>query len=104
MRSIYSAARDSVIFLGAATDGSNTLLNAIHDPQSQTSKASTKGVVVRCIVAASGLRKKKLLEMDMDIPGDCGQQQSMGTMGVFLTGSSRAPGLGFETFWSWIWK
>jgi hypothetical protein len=67
MRSIYSAARESVIFLGAATEGSNALLGAIQESQEQISQAATKGAVVRCLFAASGLRKKELAEKAIEI-------------------------------------
>lgn len=62
MRLIYSAAKETTIFLGQATEGSNALLHAIQDAAGAISLATTKAVVVRSLVKASGLRKAELIE------------------------------------------
>ncbi|TVY82833.1 Heterokaryon incompatibility protein 6 OR allele [Lachnellula suecica] len=67
MRLIYSAAKESLIFLGSAIAGSDALLNAINISREEISQAATRGTVVKRLVAASGLRKKDLVEKAQEI-------------------------------------
>jgi hypothetical protein len=49
MRSIYSAANETTIFLGEATEGSDTLLNAMNHAKVEIALATTKNAVVKSI-------------------------------------------------------
>ncbi|KAH6717931.1 heterokaryon incompatibility protein-domain-containing protein [Leptodontidium sp. MPI-SDFR-AT-0119] len=61
MREIYSAARETLIFLGQGTPGSDALLHAIRDAGLEIVGATTRNAVVRCLVNASGMRKHELV-------------------------------------------
>ena len=61
MRSIYSAAKETTIFLDEGTSGSDALLSAIQDAIPHISVATTKGAVVKSLVYASGMRKHGLI-------------------------------------------
>lgn len=62
MREIYSAANETTIFLGEATPGSDTLLNAIRDASWEMGMATTKNAVVKSLVKTSGMRKSELVQ------------------------------------------
>lgn len=62
MRSIYSAAQSTTIFLGEATPGSDALFHAIQSSASSISEATTKTTVVKSLLSHSGLRKQELVE------------------------------------------
>jgi hypothetical protein len=67
MRAIYSAANETTIFLGEATEGSDVLFNAIKESKFQISIAKTKNEVVKSLVKASGLKRKELIEVALQI-------------------------------------
>jgi hypothetical protein len=62
MRDIYSAAKETTIFLGEATPGSNALFKAIQRSLPGIALAQTKGAVIRTLVAASGMKKSELID------------------------------------------
>ncbi|KAH7370541.1 heterokaryon incompatibility protein-domain-containing protein [Rhexocercosporidium sp. MPI-PUGE-AT-0058] len=61
MREIYSAARETLIFLGEGTPGSDALLHAIRDASSAILRATTRNAVLKCLMRASGMRKHELI-------------------------------------------
>lgn len=67
MRSIYSAAKETTIFLGEATEGSDILLNAINEARVDIALARTRNTVVKALVNASGLTKRELTEKAFEI-------------------------------------
>lgn len=67
MREIYSAAKETTIFIGEATEGSDVLFNAILDAKYQISIAKTKNEVVKSIRKASGLNRKELIELALHV-------------------------------------
>lgn len=60
MRQIYDAAMQTNIFLGEATEGSDTLLSSIQSAAASISGATTRGAVVRALVEAFGVGKLEL--------------------------------------------
>ena len=67
MRSIYSAANETTIFLGEATEGSDVLLNAMNDARIDITIATSRNAVVKALMAASGLTKRELIEKAFEI-------------------------------------
>jgi hypothetical protein len=67
MRSIYSAANETTIFLGEATEGSDTLLNAMNHAKVEIALATTKNAVIKSLMNASGLSKKELVKKAFEI-------------------------------------
>lgn len=67
MRSIYSAAQSTAIFLGEATEGSDALLHAIQSSRSSILAATTRSAVVKALVSNSGLRKQELIDQAFKI-------------------------------------
>jgi hypothetical protein len=67
MRSIYSAANETTIFLGEATEGSDVLLHAMNDAKIDIALATSKGAVVKALMNASGLSKRELIEKAFEI-------------------------------------
>jgi len=61
MREIYSAARETVIFLGEATPGSDALLNAIQEAGSEIEGATTRNALLKSLERVSGMRKHELV-------------------------------------------
>jgi len=67
MREIYSDAKATTIFLGAATDGSDTLLNAINESRVDISLATSKNAVVKRLAASSSLRRPELKKIAFEL-------------------------------------
>jgi hypothetical protein len=67
MRLIYSAAKETTIFLGKATEGSDVLLNAMNDAKIDITLATSKNAVVKGLMNASGLSKRELIEKAFEI-------------------------------------
>jgi hypothetical protein len=67
MRSIYSAANETTIFLGEATEGSDVLLHAMDYAKVEIAFATTKNAVVQSLMNASGLSKRELVEKAFEI-------------------------------------
>ena len=67
MRSIYSAANETTIFLGEATEGSDALLHAMDRSKVDIALATTKNAVVKSLMNASGLSKTELMEKAFEI-------------------------------------
>lgn len=60
MCEIYSAVRETVIFLGNATSGSNALFHAIREAGCEFEQATTRNAVVKTMVRVSETRKHEL--------------------------------------------
>jgi len=60
MRDIYSAAEQTTIFLGEATEASDIVLHAIKDAKHELSEAKTRNAVVKSLMKVSGLRRTEL--------------------------------------------
>jgi hypothetical protein len=67
MRSIYSAANETTIFLGEATEGSDALLHAMDHAKVEIALATTKNAVVKSLMNTSGLSKSELVEKAFEI-------------------------------------
>jgi hypothetical protein len=67
MRSIYSAANETTLFLGEATKGSDALLHAMDHAKVEIALATTKNAVVKSLMNASGLSKRELIEKAFEI-------------------------------------
>ena len=67
MRSIYSAARETTLFLGDSTKESDTLINAIKDSKIRFSPTTTKANVIKSLTKSSGLSKSDLEVKVLDL-------------------------------------